>query len=69
VLFDAILAGQYDFPSPDWDGISDDAKNFVTRMLMLDPARRMSCEQARSPSRCRCRHPFGCCYEWAGGSA
>jgi len=36
-IFDKILKCQYDFPSPDWDNISEDAKQFVGAILTLDP--------------------------------
>jgi len=36
-IFDKILKGQFDFPSPDWDSVSDEAKQFVTAILNLDP--------------------------------
>jgi len=39
-IFDKILKCQYDFPSPDWDNVSDDAKQFVSAILNLDPQAR-----------------------------
>jgi len=39
-LFDQILKGRYDFPSPWWDQISDDAKDLVRKMLTVDPKKR-----------------------------
>ncbi len=32
--------------SPNWDGISADAKNLISQLLVLDPRRRLSVEQA-----------------------
>ena len=32
-LFDSILHARYDFPSPWWDNISQDAKNLVQALL------------------------------------
>jgi serine/threonine protein kinase len=39
-LFDQILKGRYDFPSPWWDNISGEAKDLVRRMLTVDPKKR-----------------------------
>jgi len=39
-IFDKILKCQYDFPSPDWDNVSDEAKQFVSAILNLDPQAR-----------------------------
>eukprot|EP00935_MAST-01C_sp_MAST-1C-sp1_P001310 g1310.t1 len=44
-LFATIKRGEYDFPSPYWDDVSDIAKDFVNKLLVVDPAGRMSCEQ------------------------
>jgi len=41
-LFDQILKGRYDFPSPWWDAISADAKDLVRRMLTVDPKKRIT---------------------------
>jgi serine/threonine protein kinase len=45
-LFDQILKGRYDFPTPWWDNISDGAKNLVRRMLTVDPNKRITATQA-----------------------
>jgi len=36
-IFDKILKCQFDYPSPDWDNISEEAKQFVGAILTLDP--------------------------------
>ena len=41
-LFDQILKGKYDFPSPWWDKISPDAKALVAGMLTVDHKKRMT---------------------------
>jgi len=46
-LFDQILKGRYDFPSPWWDSISADAKNCVRSMLTVDPAKRITATDAK----------------------
>jgi len=35
-IFEKILKAEYDFPSPDWDGISQEAKDFIQAILVLD---------------------------------
>mmetsp|Transcript_39194 Transcript_39194/g.57605 ORF Transcript_39194/g.57605 Transcript_39194/m.57605 type:complete len:501 (-) Transcript_39194:211-1713(-) len=39
-LFNMITKGDYTFPSPYWDGISDQAKHLVSQMLNTDPETR-----------------------------
>ncbi|XP_075418862.1 serine/threonine-protein kinase DCLK1 isoform X2 [Tenrec ecaudatus] len=45
VLFDQILMGQVDFPSPYWDNVSDSAKALITMMLLVDVDQRFSAVQ------------------------
>ncbi|XP_074072130.1 serine/threonine-protein kinase DCLK1 isoform X1 [Macrotis lagotis] len=45
VLFDQILMGQVDFPSPYWDNVSDSAKELITMMLLVDVDQRFSALQ------------------------
>lgn len=44
-LFDHILHGSYDFPSPEFDNVSDDAKDFIKKILVVDPDQRMTAEE------------------------
>ena len=44
-LFDQILRGRYDFPSPWWDTISLPAKALVKRMLTVDPKKRITAKE------------------------
>jgi hypothetical protein len=37
--------GDYSFPSPFWDNISESAKDLVRRMLVVDPRKRLTAEQ------------------------
>lgn len=39
-IFESVRVGRYDFPSPEWDDISDEAKDFVNSLLKLDPSAR-----------------------------
>lgn len=45
-IFASVKAGQFDFPSPEWDTISRDAKNFICSLLKLNPTSRFSADQA-----------------------
>merc|ERR1712232_38934 len=46
VLFEAIMKAVYDYPEDYWDEISDTAKNFIDRLLVVDPEKRMTTTQA-----------------------
>ena len=50
-LKDRIRRGSFDFPSPYWDEVSEDAKHLVRRMLTVDPRRRILAKDALM-------HPF-----------
>jgi serine/threonine protein kinase len=50
-LFSSIMEGAYAFDSPYWDDISLEAKSFVARLLVVDPALRMGADEALM-------HPF-----------
>ena len=41
-----ILNGQFGFPSPYWDDISENAKHLIRRMLSVDPKRRINAKEA-----------------------
>jgi calcium-dependent protein kinase len=45
-IFDSVRTGRFDFPSPDWDGISDAAKDFISSLLKRDPSKRLSASNA-----------------------
>jgi len=44
-MYDAILGGQYGFPSPEWDPISREAKNFIAFILQVNPKNRPTAQQ------------------------
>jgi calcium/calmodulin-dependent protein kinase I len=43
-LFEKIKKCQYDFPSPSWDNISNEAKDIIKNLLVVDPAKRLTAE-------------------------
>lgn len=45
-LFNQIMKGHYEFDSPYWDNISVEAKNFVSRMLVVDASVRITTKEA-----------------------
>ena len=45
-VFCQVRTAQFDFPSPDWDGISDSAKDFICSLLRREPAKRLTAAQA-----------------------
>ena len=40
-LFQQIMKKPHDFPSPEWDPISPEAKDLVNKMLEKDPHKRL----------------------------
>jgi len=45
-MFKKIKAGSYKFLAPYWDPISADAKDFVAKLLVVDPRKRMTAAEA-----------------------
>lgn len=45
-LYIQIVTGQWQFDDDTWGDISDDAKDFITELLVLDPSNRMNAKQA-----------------------
>jgi len=45
-IFESVRVGRFDFPSPEWDKISETAKGFISAMLKRDPSKRPSAAQA-----------------------
>ena len=45
-LYRLIRQGRYTFPSPYWDNVSDLAKDFVRRLLVVKPDARMTASEA-----------------------
>lgn len=45
-IWERISRCDYNFDDPAWNGVSDSAKDFVSKLLVHDPAKRMSAEEA-----------------------
>jgi len=45
-VFDQILEGEYDYPSPIWDSVSDSAKDLIDRLLVTNPKKRITAKEA-----------------------
>lgn len=45
-LFKLIARGAFEFVQPYWDQVSDQAKDLVTKLLVVDPSRRLTATQA-----------------------
>ena len=43
-----IKRGEYEFLRPYWDPISDAAKDLISRMLTIEPEKRITCEEVRA---------------------
>lgn len=52
-LYSQIKAGAYDYPSPEWDTVTAEAKNLINSMLTVNPAKRISASEAL-------KHPWIC---------
>jgi serine/threonine protein kinase len=46
--FDETTGYNLDFPSPEWDNVSESAKDLIKKLLTVDPAKRLSANQALS---------------------
>ncbi|XP_008433076.1 calcium/calmodulin-dependent protein kinase type II delta 1 chain isoform X4 [Poecilia reticulata] len=52
-LYQQIKAGAYDFPSPEWDTVTAEAKDLINKMLTINPAKRVTAADAL-------KHPWIC---------
>ena len=46
IIIKKVIAGQFGFPSPEWDAISHEAKDLITKMLAYDVEHRISAAEA-----------------------
>lgn len=49
-VFASIMAVRYDYPSPEWDDIPKEAKDFIDKILKEFPEERMTAKEALSHS-------------------
>mmetsp|Transcript_7128 Transcript_7128/g.7821 ORF Transcript_7128/g.7821 Transcript_7128/m.7821 type:complete len:359 (+) Transcript_7128:45-1121(+) len=47
-LFENIMSGKFEYHSPYWDEISDEAKDLLNHLLVVDPQKRLNATQALS---------------------
>ncbi|XP_053203142.1 calcium/calmodulin-dependent protein kinase type II delta chain-like isoform X10 [Panonychus citri] len=52
-LYAQIKAGAYDYPSPEWDTVTPEAKNLINSMLTINPEKRITAAEAL-------KHPWIC---------
>ncbi|XP_044736612.1 calcium/calmodulin-dependent protein kinase type II delta chain isoform X15 [Chrysoperla carnea] len=45
-LYSQIKAGAYDYPSPEWDTVTPEAKNLINQMLTVNPGKRITAAEA-----------------------
>uniref|UniRef100_A0A6Q2XMM2 calcium/calmodulin-dependent protein kinase n=1 Tax=Esox lucius TaxID=8010 RepID=A0A6Q2XMM2_ESOLU len=45
-LYQQIKAGAYDFPSPEWDTVTPEAKDLINKMLTINPVKRVTATDA-----------------------
>lgn len=49
----SCLISLFQFPSPEWDTVTPEAKNLINQMLTINPAKRITADQA-------IKHPWVC---------
>lgn len=52
-LYLQIKSGTFDYPSPEWDTVTPEAKNLINQMLTVNPAKRITSAEAL-------KHPWIC---------
>jgi len=50
-MYKKIMSAEYDFPDPQWSGISQEAKDLISHLLTVDPTQRYTTKQVLA-------HPF-----------
>ncbi|CAF0768012.1 unnamed protein product [Didymodactylos carnosus] len=60
-LYQQIKAGAYDYPSPEWDTVTTEAKRLIDSMLNINPSRRINATDAL-------KHPWICQRERVAGT-
>lgn len=52
-MYAQIKAGTYEYPSPEWDTVTSEAKNLINQMLTINPCKRITAAEAL-------KHPWIC---------
>ncbi|OXU27866.1 hypothetical protein TSAR_003767 [Trichomalopsis sarcophagae] len=52
-LYAQIKSGSYDYPTPEWDTVTPEAKNLINQMLTVNPSKRITASEAL-------KHPWIC---------
>ncbi|XP_076673384.1 calcium/calmodulin-dependent protein kinase II isoform X16 [Andrena cerasifolii] len=52
-LYAQIKTGSYDYPGPEWDTVTPEAKNLINQMLTVNPSKRITASEAL-------KHPWIC---------
>ncbi|XP_058801249.1 calcium/calmodulin-dependent protein kinase type II alpha chain isoform X14 [Phymastichus coffea] len=52
-LYAQIKSGSYDYPTPEWDTVTPEAKNLINQMLTVNPNKRITASEAL-------KHPWIC---------
>lgn len=52
-LYQQIKQGSYDYPTPEWDTVTPEAKNLINQMLTVNPSKRITASDAL-------KHPWIC---------
>lgn len=45
-IFESVRSGRFDFPSPEWDTVSDAAKDFICSLVKIEPRERLTASEA-----------------------
>lgn len=48
IMLRNIMEGKYEFCSPEWDDITDQPKNLIRKLLVVDPRKRLTASEALS---------------------
>ena len=44
MILEKVEKGKFDFPSEEWNIITDEAKDFISKLMEIDPIKRLTAE-------------------------
>jgi len=44
-IFASVRSGKYSFDTPEWVGVSNEAKDLINKLLLLTPSKRLTAAQ------------------------